>query len=355
MVKRRQEEGFNLSFLDVMACGLGAVLMILILVKFQGHSSMPDTEVERLEQALAAQSAEKSQQQSALTLRRQSLKEATATQDDLTQKITSLRSKLQDTQNAINDEKAIIAELEQAIAAAAPEQADDPIELVSKGEEKYLIGLSIQGTNIGILLDTSASMTDDDVVSIIRRKIANDEVKKQGPKWKRSVNVAKWMLARLPTQANVSVVSFNKEAKVLGQNKINQADDSTQLATLLSEIDELVPTHGTDLSRALQTITAAMPTLSHLYVITDGLPTLLSEGSGFQESRGCRPVSGNDTTITGDCRMRLFLHAFKQHAPKVPTSIVLLPLEGDSQAQAAYWDWADISGGTMISPAGNWP
>ena len=33
MVKRRASEGFNLAFLDIMACGLGAIVLVFMLVK----------------------------------------------------------------------------------------------------------------------------------------------------------------------------------------------------------------------------------------------------------------------------------------------------------------------------------
>jgi len=355
MFKRRQDEGFNLSFLDVMACGLGAVLMILILVKFQANSAIPSEEVERLEQELAEQSQSNATTQERLSQNQQNLNARDADNARLQNKIAQIQSELKQTQSAIEQEKAIIAELEQAIVAAAPQKADDAIEIASAGEEKYLIGMSVQGAEIGILLDTSASMTDEHIVDIIRRKIGNNANKQKGPKWQRAVGVAKWMLARVPKESKVSVVAFNKDAAVLGSQPVVRANDEAGLASLFREIDNLVPENGTDLQRALEVMTATLPTMTHLYVITDGLPTLMQKGSGFQESRGCKPVTGSDTTITGECRMRVFLHAFKTHAPKVPTNIVLLPLEGDSQAPAAYWDWADITGGTMISPAGNWP
>ena len=31
--KRRKSEGFNLAFLDIMSCGLGAVVLVFMLVK----------------------------------------------------------------------------------------------------------------------------------------------------------------------------------------------------------------------------------------------------------------------------------------------------------------------------------
>ena len=57
---RKAEDGFNLAFLDVMACGLGAVILIFILVDFKAFTPTPTEEKEKLEQELAA--AEQEQQ-----------------------------------------------------------------------------------------------------------------------------------------------------------------------------------------------------------------------------------------------------------------------------------------------------
>lgn len=198
-------------------------------------------------------------------------------------------------------------------------------------------------------------MTDESLIDIIRRKIGSDATKKQGPKWQRTVRVARWMLTRLPKDAQVTVVAFNKTATVLSNRPVSSAKVDASIQSLAQAINEVVPQHGTDLRNGLDTITQAMPDMTDLYVITDGLPTLVANGTGFQERRGCKPVTGNAQTITGECRMRVFLHAFQTAAPKIPTNVVLLPLEGEPQAPAAYWDWADITGGMMISPAGNWP
>ncbi|MEC9126112.1 MAG: VWA domain-containing protein, partial [Pseudomonadota bacterium] len=57
---RKAEDGFNLAFLDVMACGLGAVILIFILVDFKAFTPTPTEEKEKLELELAA--AEQEQQ-----------------------------------------------------------------------------------------------------------------------------------------------------------------------------------------------------------------------------------------------------------------------------------------------------
>ena len=39
MKRRRRSEGFNLAFLDIMSCGLGAMVLVFILVKYDVSDS----------------------------------------------------------------------------------------------------------------------------------------------------------------------------------------------------------------------------------------------------------------------------------------------------------------------------
>ncbi|MEO1925140.1 MAG: VWA domain-containing protein, partial [Gammaproteobacteria bacterium] len=39
MVQRKKTEGFNLAFLDIMSCGLGAIILVFMLVKHNVNDS----------------------------------------------------------------------------------------------------------------------------------------------------------------------------------------------------------------------------------------------------------------------------------------------------------------------------
>ncbi|WP_105258322.1 vWA domain-containing protein [Pseudoalteromonas sp. T1lg88] len=355
MLKRRGEQGLNLSFLDVMACGLGAVLMILIVIKFQASTSIPSTEIERLQQKLAATEEQASALQQELDEVAQALAAAQAQNSDNDERVAALKLMQQAARQALQNQQAVVAQLQQSVAAAAPKQADDPIELKGGGEENYLLGLKVEGQRIGILIDHSASMTDEQLIKVIRRKLGPAQQKQQGPKWQRTKRVAKWLLARVPKQSQVSVVAFNSGAQVLGNRAVNSAKVETSMQSLVKDIDALVPENGTDLYTALSTIKSTFADMDALYIITDGLPTMMSGAQGFRETKNCQPLTGNMKTIDGDCRARIHQFSIAQAAPKVPTHIVLLPLEGDPLAPALYWNWANNTGGLMIAPARSWP
>lgn len=354
---KRQENGFNLAFLDVMACGLGAVLLILIIVNFNDDTPIPSTEIERLQQELAATQNQSQSIANSLNNQQQETQKEQSKAQDSANRIAQLNIEQQSLQQAIAEQKAVIADLQDAIAAAAPIVADDIIEAPNVAEETYILGLVVEGKNIGILLDSSASMTDESLLAIIKRKsVENNATKQAGPKWQRTVRIAEWMLARLPESSKVAVVSYNNKAKVLGLQSVNSARVSASINRLVSDIKQIVPQQGTNLQAGIEELVRAMPNLSDLYIITDGLPSLLNASSGFASTRNCSPYEGQQATITGECRVKVFNTTLSvSPISGVRANVVLLPLEGDPQASALYWQWANYTGGTMISPAGTWP
>lgn len=356
MLKKRREEGFNLAFLDVMACGLGAVLLILIIVDFNDDTPIPSDEIERLEQELAATQTQSQSLASSIQTQEQETAQEEANSTEQATKIAQLNIQQQALQQAISTQKAVIAELEDAIAAAAPLTAYDTLKLPEAGEETYLLGLIVEGKRIGILLDTSASMTDQSLIEIIKRKLSSDTQKQNGPKWQRALRIAIWMLARLPKDSQVTLASYNDQTSILGNSAVTRASNTENIEALATEINQLVPQNGTDLLQGIEAINRAMPSMTDLYIITDGLPSLISPASGFSPTRSCKPFKGQQTTISGQCRVEVFNRILRVNPLSgVKTSVILLPLEGDPQAPALYWQMANFTGGTFISPAGTWP
>lgn len=356
MITKRRESGFNLAFLDVMACGLGAVLLILIIVNFNDDTPIPSDEIEKLAQELAATQSQSQSIASSVDTQASDISIEQANANEQGQKIARLELQQKGLQQAIADKQAVIAELQDAIAATAPNTADDVIELSSVNEETYLLGLIVEGRRIGILVDTSASMTDNSLIEIIKRKLSSDSVKQSGPKWQRTVRIVKWMLARLPETSQVALVSYNSSAQALGSVPVSSAKMTANIGKLITDINSLVPQKGTNLQEGLEELYRTMPTMTDLYIITDGLPSLISKSSGFSSSRSCNPLPGGQTTITGACRVQVLQRTLNiNRLSGVKTNVVLLPLEGDPQAPALYWQWASFTGGTFISPEGTWP
>jgi hypothetical protein len=356
MSENRKDDGFNLAFLDVMACGLGAVLLILILVKFNANSDDPSQENEKLKEELVALQGQTQQVSKDISSTEEAIVIEVATIQAVKVKIKNLKVEQDNTRRALKDKIAVLANLEDAAAAAAKKQADNTISLSGRGEESYLIGLKVEGSHIGILLDTSASMTAETIIEGIKIKIGSESKKKSGAKWVRSIRIVKWLLARLPKESKVSIVSYNDKAKTLGMRPTNSAKNSSSIKALVTEVDKLVPTNGTNLQVGLKEIKKSMPNMTDLYVITDGLPTLGENSGGLLSYAKCGSFFGKSQTINGQCRINLFNHTIGTTSPaNVKTHIILLPLEGDPDAPFFYWTWASKTGGTFISPASTWP
>jgi hypothetical protein len=129
--------------------------------------------------------------------------------------------------------------------------------------------------------------------------------------------------------------------------------DSGALQQLQQSLGQLTPQGGTNLEQALKLIQQDAPTITDLYIITDGLPTQGST-SGLSQWRQCGSFFGRSNTISGECRETLFAQAIKQ-APRITTNIILLPLEGDPKAAYNYWLWSQVNGGTVLAPTEDWP
>jgi hypothetical protein len=357
VLKRKSEDGFNLSFLDVMACGLGAVILIFMLLKFDAPSVVnEDVEAQRLQQELQQLLAEKTRVQTTLenVTGQTNAQQLTLTQ--LKSAIAALKQQQRASAQAVKSQTDTLSQLEQAVETTIPEVEEDVLALEGAGEEAYLLGLKMQGKVIGLLIDSSASMTDEKLVDIIRSKISSDAEKRQAHKWQRTKRVARWLLARTPKEAKLAVVAFNQTAERLTTTGAIAASDSEAMNQVAIKIDTITPQGGTNLQAALKAMVAANPGMTHLYLVTDGLPTLGEQGSGLTAFRKCGSFFGRSSTITGECRLHLFSHTLKHSLLRdVEVNVILMPLEGDPAAADAYWQWSAATGGLMISPARSWP
>ena len=183
------------------------------------------------------------------------------------------RARLAEIEREIELARARNAALRERVESIEPHQAADVIEDVAGGEENYLLGLKVEGRRIAILIDRSASMTDERLIDIIARKVRTDAEKRKGPKWRRTLRTARWLLHRLPAGSEVAVIAFNDEAKMLHREGWADGRDRATLQALFDELDRLVPTGATNLEAGLRALGRLSPEATDIYVVTDGLPT----------------------------------------------------------------------------------
>ena len=59
--------------------------------------------------------------------------------------------------------------------------------------------------------------------------------------------------------------------------------------------------------------------------------------------------------MSGRERLKLYREAIKELPPGVPVNIILAPMEGDPMAASEFWQLAQTSRGSFLSPSRDWP
>jgi len=336
-----------------MASGLGAIILVLILVKQDVDRASPETDL--LNADLARIEQQDSELKHAISNVDQNRLEEVAEIAKMQAKISDVKSELMQKSDLLSQKALQLSAVKETIKNAPKAKKDDVIRSDSGGEENYVMGIKVEGKRIVFLIDSSASMTDEKLIDIIRRKSSSELEKKRGPKWKRTVRIVRWLLARSPASSQLAVITFNKQANVLGGGWFSSRDAST-LGTVQSDLDKLVPTGSTNLQRGLKKSAALNPT--DIYLVTDGLPTDgVSSYASLNPFSACGSLLGRSNNISGACRVKLFRQSVADSAPGRGTTInvILLPIEGDPDAAPEYWRWTAATGGLLISPASSWP
>lgn len=351
---RRRVNTFNLSFLDIMACGFGAVTLLFLILKhddstaLEGLNSKLNSEINLLSEDLRNSKEQQTVLRNRLALSQKELVE-TRNQGDRTLKALEEKRRelgLQKDSQDISRLRQQVEALEQEIERVRErEQSADLVELRGQGDRQYLTGLKLGGERILILVDASASMLDDSLVNIIRRRNMADPVKLQSPKWQRTLKTVEWLIAQLPRHSRYQLYTFSTRAEAGTPGTAGQwleTSNSQSIANSLDKLRRTIPARGTSLINAFAAIDDFSLKPDNLFLITDGLPTL-------GKSRN------NDNTISGKKRVRLFQQAVTTLPSRLPVNVILLPMEGDPEAAGLFWQLGLTTGGAFLSPAQDWP
>jgi hypothetical protein len=218
-------------------------------------------------------------------------------------------------------------------------------EFKGEGDRQYLTGLKLGGERTLILIDRSASMLDDTIVNIIRRRNMPLDEKLRAVKWRQVVSSVDWLTAQFLPGSEFQMYIFNNEVEpvIKGSEGVwLKADDATQLDEAMRVLRRTAPEGGTNMKAAMDIVLSMTPPPDNIILLVDGLPTM--DG----------PTS-NRKTVSGRERTRLFTNALRELPSNIPVNIFLYPLEGDFEAPFLYWLLAYRSGGSLISVSKDWP
>ncbi len=363
MKKNRDNNTFSLSFLDVMCCGFGAVVLLVMLLNGQTLQKREDTqkdlqaEVERvtqLKEFASAHLAELREQVEAVTLEEGDLLvQADRIRERISEKREENELSAEEARKREEEIKAMekeISSLEKARKRqkAKEEQASSDEKLIGfdgEGRRQYLTGLKLGGDHTLILVDASASMLDETIVNIVRRKLMDESIRRRSPKWLRVVRSLHWLVANLQPDKNFQVYYFNTRAQPAVQGTHKQwlnSSDPKHLDGAIAAVRRLAPTGGTSLIAAFDVIGQLEPKPDSVLLLTDGLPT-----QGINR--------GASNKVTGEERLALFKNAVKSLPEGVPVNTLLFPIEGDPKAAYSYWLLAFNTRGSFITPSRDWP
>ena len=357
---KRRFTVFSLSFLDVMSCGFGAVVLIFLVINHRIDTQTPDVDREAL--------AESRKLDYLIEIGQKDLVDVQERLEDTRQRVADARRQLLATLVDRDRRKDDVEDLEARTIAARESieelktdvetrerdvrrlQAEEEAQEGSKvraiegeGDRQYLTGLFVGGRHILIALDVSSSMLDDTIVQVIRRRNMAPERQRSAPKWRRAVRTVEWLAAQVPLDSNYQILLYAEDARlVLPEQMWHPATDPDALENALDLLDDTVPSGGTNFHALVGAINALRPFPDNVFLISDGLPTRSAD-----EPRR--------STVTGRQRLRLFEDATRRLPRDTPINVILFPLQGDPMASAAYWQLSRATGGTYMSPSADWP
>ena len=351
MAKKRRNIAFSLSFLDIMACGFGAVTLLFLILRHNANEiPIPDerlsSEISLLQQDI--QQAEQDQVKALNSLEDIELR-LVKTQGLSKRVITEIAEKeksIQEDPNNIDILRRKVKQLEEETAQIEDIEFGDKVrEFVGDGNRQYLTGLTLGGERVLILIDGSSSMLADTVVNALRRRNMDDVQKQKSAKWQWSLRTLEWLLAQLPPSSRFQVYVFNNQAQAMlagTEGEWLDASDSLALERVMESTDAFVPSEGTSLSKAIDVIAEFDSKPDNLFILTDGLPTL-----------GNTPPK--KYMVTGSQRRQHFETAIAKLPRGIPVNTILFPMEGDPEAAALFWQLALDTKGAFIAPSRDWP
>jgi hypothetical protein len=363
MAKRGQRGAtpFSLSFLDIMSCGFGAVVLVFLITKHgveEKTQKVPETskitienvkndirelstEIQLLQEAKEALTAEISRKEDerqktkdSLELTLKDSEAAESRRELLRNQSKSVEEELQAAKENF-DEQSTFGSLQYVKAARR---------ISGSGTRQYLTGIRISGERILVLLDVSASMLDSSLANIYQIREMDPSVQKNAKKWKAAKKTFEWVISQLPLDSKFQIYTFSEGwSPALEGTEGKWLDVSSEAQEKAVELTlNTIPSGGTNLESVFEAAAALTPTPDNIILITDGLPTLKS---------GSNP-SG---LVKGRERQRLFNSATRALPKRVPVQTILLPLEGDPYAAWSYWSLALKTGGSFVSPSEEWP
>jgi hypothetical protein len=363
-VKARSVTPVGLSFLDAMTCGLGAVILLFMIINAAVRDNSVkvtadlQAEVDRLEREVLEGHRNLVELRNAIieTDDERVLNQGLALRmieslEEIRVELATLEASTVARREHINQLQADLRSLEEdarRLSASLPseETPGDRVRVhVGDGDRQYLTGLKVGGSRILFLVDSSASMLGSTIVNVIRRRNLPKEDKVRAAKWRQALATMDWLTTQIPRDSRFQIYAFNTSARPVLPDTAGQWLDGSDREVLdgaVRQMNGVVPADGTSLYHALVVASQLNPRPDNIILLTDGLPTV-----------GKSPARAS--TVSARQRAKLFNRAVEQLPSGIPVNVVLFPMEGDPLAASAFWKLAIGTRGSFMSLAKDWP
>lgn len=363
-MKRRSVSPFSLSLLDIMFCGFGAVVLLVLILNndtVQARNAVfadLRSEVIRLEREVIVGRQDLVEARNSLDTADNELVTMQGEAERIIEIIKSLEIEVarmenetlanQRHVNQLTTELKTLDEEKNRLGAPKAEDRDSGArvrKVRGEGDRQYLTGLKMGGKRVLILVDASASMLDETIINVVRRRNMDSASKRSAAKWRRALKTADWLVSNLPPSAQFQLYSFKTRARAtLSGTDATwlQASKSKHVNGAVRGLGQTVPGGGTSLQHAFEVSRKLSPRPDNILLVTDGLPT-----------QGLAKPKKN--TVSADERLQHFQAAAAALPSGIPVNTVLLPMEGDAYAAGAFWKLAQDTRGSFLTPARDWP
>jgi hypothetical protein len=356
---RRKAETFSMSFLDVISCGFGAVVLFYTIMASQTGMTRTNERMNlqananRLAQEVIEGRAHLADLRNAMSstddrtvqaqgLSRAVLERIKVTEEELAQYENDSLAR----RESLERLKADLKQLEEG-TRRLKERAPTTVPVRAADDQQQLVTLSVAGQRVLVLVDASASMLDETLVNVIRLRNMPPERRIASEKWQQAVNTVEWVTARLKPDTQFQIYAFDTAPRPVVEGTAGRwlsVREAGQVEQALAALRRTAPAGGTSLQNAFAVLKQLNPAPDNVVLVTDGLPT-----------QGDKPPLMR-TLVTMEQREDLMQEAVKSLPPSPPQfNVVLLPMEGDPSAPIYFWRLARATGGSFLNPAKDWP
>jgi len=356
---RKKTETFSMSFLDVISCGFGAVVLFYTIMASQAGMTRTNermnlqADANRVAQEVIEGRAHLADLRNAMESTEDKTVQAHGLSVAVLDRIKVTEEELAKYENdtlarreSLERLKADLQQLEEG-TRRLKERAPQTVPVNSPDDQEQLVTLSVLGQHVLVLVDASASMLDETLVNIIRLRNMPPERRIQSLKWQQAVNTVEWVTARLKAGTQFQIYAFDTAARPVVEGTGGHwlsVREAGQVEQAIVGLRRTAPKGGSSLQNAFAVIRDLNPAPDNVVLITDGLPT-----------QGDKPPLMR-TLVTSEQREDLMQDAVKSLPPSPPQfNIVLLPMEGDPSAPIYFWRLARATGGSFLNPAKDWP